>query len=66
MYTLSKICGGTASFRQEFSLGNSNHDLDEADMDFLSLHLASQTLLLVMSTPSEGLDFSVNSCKLIH
>ena len=41
--TLPRSSGGTASFRQEFSLSNSNHDLDEADMDFLSHHLASQT-----------------------
>ena len=35
--------GGTACYRQEFSLSKSNHDLDEADLDFLSKHLAPQT-----------------------
>ena len=34
---------GAASFRQEFSLSRADHDLDEADMDFLSNHLASNT-----------------------
>ena len=34
---------GTASYRQEFSLSKSSHDLDEADLDFLSKHLAPQT-----------------------
>ena len=35
--------GGTACYRQEFSLSKSSHDLDEADLDFLSKHLAPQT-----------------------
>ena len=40
---LPRSSGGTACYRQEFTLSNSNHDLDEADLDFLSQHLASQT-----------------------
>ena len=35
--------GGTACFRQEFSLSKANHDLDQDDLDFLSNHLASET-----------------------
>ena len=35
--------GGTACYRQEFLLSKSCHDLDEADLDFLSKHLAPQT-----------------------
>ena len=34
---------GSASFRQEFCLSRADHDLDDADLDFLSKHLASQT-----------------------
>ena len=32
--------GGTACYRQEFSLSKSSYDLDDADLDFLSKHLA--------------------------
>ena len=35
--------GGISSYRQEFFLSKAGHDLDEADLDFLSKHLASQT-----------------------
>ena len=35
--------GGSAHFRQEFFLSRADHDLDEADLDFLSKHLASNT-----------------------
>ena len=42
-HSLPGSSGGTACYRQEFSLSKSNHDLDEADLDFLSKHLAPQT-----------------------
>ena len=35
---------GLASFRQEFSLSKADHDLNEADLDFLTNHLASKTV----------------------
>ena len=35
--------GGTACYRQAFMLSKTSHDLDEADLDFLSKHLAPQT-----------------------
>ena len=35
--------GGSTSYRQEFCLSKAGHDLDEADLDFLSKHLVSQT-----------------------
>ena len=41
--TLPGSSGGAACYRQEFSLSKSNHDLDEADLEFLSKHLAPQT-----------------------
>ena len=34
---------GSASFRQEFSLSRADHDLNDADLNFLSNHLASKT-----------------------
>ena len=41
--TLPGPSRGSTSFRQEFSLSRADHDLNEADLDFLSNHLASQT-----------------------
>ena len=38
---LLRSSGGTSSYRQEFCLTKAGHDLDEADLDFLSKHLAS-------------------------
>lgn len=40
---LPRSSGGTTSYRQEFSLSKTGHDLDEADLDFLWKLLASQT-----------------------
>ena len=34
---------GSTSFRQEFSFNRADHDLNEADLDFLSNYLASKT-----------------------
>ena len=39
---LPRSSGGTACYRQEFRLSKTSHDLDEADLDFLSKNLASQ------------------------
>ena len=35
---------GLAYFRQEFSPSRADHDLNEADLDFLSNHLTSKTV----------------------
>ena len=40
---IPRSSGGSTSFRQEFSLSRTGHDLDDEDLEFLSKHLASQT-----------------------